>query len=110
VGVAFAYSNVRRSESIEGKMLLTTTLALGELGGPAVHLAHGRSAVAARDLAVRAFVPGGCALLGFLIGTLATGDVERGANGAGAGYLVGAATAVAIDAFWFAREPVEPPA
>src|SRR5438874_841401 len=92
VGLGFAASGVRQSESIEGQLLLMGTLAVGELGAPAIHLfGHGRQSVAAKDLVMRVVAPGACALLGLVIGTIATNDVERGANGAGAGYLVGAA-------------------
>jgi hypothetical protein len=57
---------------------------------------------------MRLVLPGAGALVGLVVGSFASGVDPGGATGAGVGFLVGAGTAMLIDAFVFAREPSAP--
>jgi hypothetical protein len=87
------------------------------LGGPIIHIVHGRGATAAADLGIRIGLPLGGVLAGVLVGAVAGGANSCG-NGTGLGNLcgilwgaivgdiLGIGGAVALDAAVLAREPV----
>jgi hypothetical protein len=88
------------------------------LGGPAVHLGHGRVGVAFADLGVRLTAPLFASLIGYGIDVSSSGPCTgdeiclRGLGGAVIGLLVGHAAAVVLDATVFSIAPTSsaPPA
>jgi hypothetical protein len=99
-----------------GATFLVATGAVGYfLGGPIVHMVHGRFGVAAGDLGIRIGMPLVTGIVGGLLGAAAAGPNSCGTDDFGSlcGALVGGAIgeilgfggAVALDAAVLAREP-----
>ena len=90
-----------------------TTLGVGyALGGPLVHVLHGRVARGATSFVLRV----GCAASGALVGGLVGREMQSNEafdfstlTGAVVGTLVGAGTAIAVDAAVDARAPLASP-
>lgn len=78
------------------------------LGGPIVHLAHGRDAIAVFDVMLRAGLPFVSTFVGALVGLKAEWQIGDYNGGALFGATLGVAAAMAIDAAAFARDPQAP--
>jgi hypothetical protein len=107
-GAALTALVLSASTDQDGSALLGLGLAAYVLGGPIVHMAHDRAGVGAGSLGMRIGAP----LLGGAIGSKAANcrdETDRGIFcGIGeiaVGILIGAGTAIAIDAAVLAREP-----
>lgn len=98
----------------------TTSLVLGLtsasfyfVGGPIVHLAHGRGTTALADFGLRLGIPLAAGLLfGALSGSATTNATDCPGCDFAIGFLLGAGLggigASIVDAAWLAREPVPP--
>lgn len=112
IALALAAGASSRSTDVMGG-LFYGSLATYALGGPIVHIAHGRGRIAAADLVVRVTSPVAAAVVGYAIGSAAApatscegdgpcgGGIVGGILGLGAGFLA----ASIVDAAVFAYEP-----